>query len=170
MHLKTVIDGWWQAVRGILSARGNHFHLSPITYALLFICALSFLTCNLAFAQGGSASLSGTIVDAKGGLVPDAQVSIVNMDTNVTFEGKTNSAGVYNIPFLQPGRYRILVSKQGFKQIDLRDIGLHAQDSVNRNFTLDVGGTSETIIVNAAEGTSQGITVYGEAIVSRPLR
>jgi Carboxypeptidase regulatory-like domain/TonB dependent receptor len=102
-------------------------------------------------AQSESASLSGTIVDRSGGLIPDAEVTVVNVDTNVTFEAKTNDAGVYSFSFLKPGHYRILVAKQGFKQIDLRDVTLNVQDSVNRNFTLEVGGTSETIVVNASD-------------------
>lgn len=118
------------------------------------IFVLSLLLLVLVFApsssgQSESASLSGTIVDRSGGLIPDAEVAVVNVDTNVTFETKTNGAGVYNVPFLKPGHYRILVSKPGFKQIDLSDVTLNVQDSVNRNFTLEVGGTSETIIVNA---------------------
>jgi hypothetical protein len=118
-------------------------------FLLVLLSPLFTFHSSVLRAQSESASLSGTIVDQKGGLVPDTQVSVVNMDTNVTLDAKTNSAGVYNFPFLAPGRYRILISKQGFKQIDLRDVTLHTQDSVSRNFTLDVGGTSETVIVNA---------------------
>src|ERR1700733_11986282 len=103
MNFKTVIGDWWQAVREILSSRANHsfvlsaprelrracperkqrlrwfslpYDLKPITYALLFIFTLFPVT--LAHAQSESASLSGTIVDQKGGLVPDAQVAVVN--------------------------------------------------------------------------------------------
>ena len=115
---------------------------------MLLLGALTAARSPLLSAQGDAGSISGTIVDAKGGLVPDAQVSITNTDTNATFDTKTNEAGVYNAPFLKPGHYRIVVTKQGFKQIDVRDITLNVQDSVNRNFTLDVGATSETIQVN----------------------
>jgi hypothetical protein len=102
-------------------------------------------------AQTTSASLSGTITDRSGALAPGVQVRVINLDTNVVSETKTNGAGVYNVPNLNPGRYRILVTKDGFKQIDLRDITLNVQDSVNRNFTIDVGGVSETVVVNAGD-------------------
>ncbi len=125
---------------------------------LLLLCALSPVTSPLCFAQTESASLSGTIVDRSGAVVPDAQVRVTNEDTNVTVETKTNGAGVYNVPSLKPGRYRILVTKQGFKQIDLRDVTLNVQDSVNRNFTLDIGGTSETVIVNAGDALNVNTT------------
>jgi len=122
---------------------GKFYYLTFLLFALAFAPTSS--------AQSESASLSGTIVDRSGGLIPDAEVTVVNVDTNVTFEAKTNDAGVYSFPFLKPGHYRILVAKQGFKQIDLREVTLNVQDSVNRNFTLEIGGTSETIVVNASE-------------------
>jgi hypothetical protein len=128
-----------------------HFLPHRLSFLVFLFASLAAAHLSLAaasFAQGDSASISGTIIDRQGGLVPDAKVSIVNTDTNVSLETKTNGAGVYNAPFLKPGHYRIVVTKQGFKQIDLRDVTLNVQDSVNRNFTLDVGATSETIQVN----------------------
>jgi hypothetical protein len=170
MNLTTVIGGWWRVASELLQPRTGHFPLitafkepqrarstplatvfRPLVTAIVLLLLLPLITphSSLMRAQSESASLSGTIVDRQGGLVPDAQVSIVNTDTNVAFDAKTNNAGVYNAPFLKPGRYRILVTKQGFKKIDIRDVTLNVQDSINRNFTLDIGGTSETVIVNA---------------------
>src|SRR6266851_1159972 len=109
-------------------------------------------------AQTEVASVSGTIVDRSGGLVPGIQVTVINTDTNEKYEAKTNNAGVYNVPSVKPGHYRILVTKPGFKQIDLRDFTLNVQDSVNRNFTLDLGGVSETVIVNAGDSLNINTT------------
>src|SRR5260370_20882638 len=109
-------------------------------------------------AQTEVASVSGTIVDRQGGLVPGVEVIVINTDTNEKYATKTNNAGVYNVPSVKPGHYRILVTKPGFKQIDLRDITLNVQDSVNRNFTLDLGGVSETVIVNAGNGLNINTT------------
>src|SRR6267142_1825468 len=109
-------------------------------------------------AQTEVASVSGTIVDRSGGLVPSVQVTVINTDTNEKYETKTNNAGVYNVPSVKPGHYRILVTKPGFKQIDLRDVTLNVQDSVNRNFTLDLGGVSETVIVNAGDALNINTT------------
>src|SRR6266516_2502302 len=76
-------------------------------------------------AQTEVASVSGTIVDRSGGLVPSVQVTVINTDTNEKYETKTNNAGVYSVPSVKPGHYRILVTKPGFKQIDLRDVTLN---------------------------------------------
>jgi hypothetical protein len=128
-----------------ISLRGFLEGISPHIAALM-VCLLVFP--GVLPAQTETASVSGTIVDRSGGLVPSVQVFVINTDTNEKYESKTNNAGVYNVPSVKPGHYRILVSKQGFKEIDLRDVTLNVQDSVNRNFTLDIGGTSEVVIVN----------------------
>ena len=119
--------------------------------AVLILLSSSFLFVRGSLAQTESASVSGTIVDRQGGLVPEVEVTIVNTDTNEKYQTKTNQAGVYNLPNLKPGHYHIVVTKAGFKQVDLREVTLNIQDSVNRNFTLDVGGVSETVIVNAGD-------------------
>src|SRR5258706_4817926 len=126
------------------------------SFVILFVSLLALA--HVSLAQTEVASLSGTIVDRSGGLVPSVQVTVINTDTNEKYETKTNNAGVYSVPSVKPGHYRILVTKPGFKQIDLRDVTLNVQDSVNRNFTLDLGGVSETVIVNAGEALNINTT------------
>jgi hypothetical protein len=148
MDLKAVARCCWEVASKTARYAEKAFRFPSIAGFVLLLLPLVIFTIP-AFAQTESASISGTVTDHQGGLVPDAQIEIVNTDTNVTFATKTNKAGVYNAPSLKPGHYRMLISKEGFKQIDLRDITLNVQDSVNRNFALDLGGTSETIIVRA---------------------
>jgi hypothetical protein len=100
-------------------------------------------------AQTGTATLSGTIMDPAGRVVPGVDVRATKVDTGVATNTKTNGDGIYVFPALQPGRYRVIVAKQGFKQIALTDITLSTQDSVSRNFNLEVGAVSETVTVNA---------------------
>jgi Carboxypeptidase regulatory-like domain len=155
MDLEAGRDSRRQVVGGLFSFGIRNSH--RIIAIWIFVLSLTVLSGPL-HAQSDTASISGTIVDRQGGLVPDAQVSVVNTDTNVTVDTKTNNAGVYDVPALKPGHYRILVSKEGFKQIDLRDVTLNIQDSVNRNFTLDLGGTSETVVVNGSSGLNINTT------------
>ena len=119
-------------------------------FSAALMVLLLLLPCGSATAQTESASISGTITDQQGALVPDTQIQIVNTDTGTILNTTTNKAGVYTAPGLKPGHYRILVTKQGFRQVDVRDITLNVQDSVNRNFTLSLGATSETIQVNGS--------------------
>ena len=63
-------------------------------------CLLTALALN---AQSNLATIQGTISDPSGAAIVDAQVSVTNAGTNVTVESRTNSSGIYVVPFLQPG-------------------------------------------------------------------
>jgi hypothetical protein len=101
------------------------------------------------------------IADQSGAVVVGAEVLATNTDTNVAWKAISNGSGVYLVTGLKPGRYRIHVDKEGFKGIDLTDLTLNVQDSVSRNFTLQVGSTSESISVegNGLQINTQDATV-----------
>ena len=72
------------------------------------------------------------------------------MIPNIVYPTKTNGSGIYAIPSLPPGRYRLVVRKDGFKGIDKTDITLNVQDILEQNFSLEIGSTSETVTVSGA--------------------
>lgn len=78
-----------------------------------------------------------------------------------------SKAGIYNVPGLKPGRYRVFVEKERFKQVDLRDLTLNVQDVVSRNFTLEVGGISETIQVDGSVASINTTDASVSAVIDR---
>src|SRR5437870_1005870 len=100
----------------------------------LFLLACLLALVSMSIGQTESATLSGLITDPQGRVVPDVAVEVTNMDTNVSVQGKTNSAGLYLAVGLKPGRYRVSITKEGFRRIDLTDLVLNVQDSMSRNF------------------------------------
>lgn len=108
--------------------------------------------CPPLLAQMTTATVSGTITDPQGKVVPGVDVQITNVNTGVVTDTRTNRSGLYVLAALPPGQYRIVVTKRGFKQIALTDLVLHVQDTISRNFTLALGATSESVSVTA-EGT-----------------
>ena len=104
--------------------------------ALLFVGSPGALS-----AQITSATLSGTITDPTGKVVPAVDVTATGVDTGVASHTRTHGDGIYLLPALQPGRYRVTVNKQGFRRIEVTDVTL-------------LGAASETITV---EG--QGINI-----------
>src|SRR5712671_2840857 len=125
--------------------------LKTLTHSLcavfLFAMLLVGLSTHVCFAQTGSATLSGTITDKSGAFVAGASVEVMNQDTRTSVHSRTNSAGVYSVPGLKPGLYKVSVEKEGFKRVAVRDITLNVQDVVSRNFLLNVGAISETVEV-----------------------
>lgn len=98
-------------------------------------------------AQASSATINGQITDAQGKIIPGVAVQAVNIDTNAIYPGKTNGSGIYNIPGIPPGRYRLVVRKDGFKEVNKTELVLQVQDTLEQNFALEVGSVSESVTV-----------------------
>jgi hypothetical protein len=111
---------------------------------LLLLCVTTVV-----IAQSTDATISGQVVDPAGRVIPDAEIVIQNDATAVQYTNKTNGAGIYIVSILPPGRYRVQVSKIGFKTIIKPDIVLNVQSSVALNFSLPIGALSESVTVEA---------------------
>jgi hypothetical protein len=107
---------------------------------------------HLLFGQTGSARLAGRVTDPQGRVVPGAVVEAINNDTNVRTTTKSNEDGLYYLSALQPGEYRLIISKVGFKQIIEAGLALHTQDELSLNFRLQLGSVSETLTISGSYG------------------
>jgi|HubBroStandDraft_6_1064221.scaffolds.fasta_scaffold00070_49 hypothetical protein len=144
------------------------------------VCAIALLLVFASFAprasaQTGNASLSGRVTDPQGAVVPHTSVEAINNATNVKITSQSNSDGLYYFSALPPGSYRIVVSKDGFKQIIEGEVSLHTQDSLTLNFALQVGSVSESVTVNAnassieSDSPAVSMTVTREFVENMPL-
>lgn len=93
------------------------------------------------------ATISGRITDPHGLVVAGVKIDATNINTNLTYSGETNADGLYRIPNIPPGPYRVIVQKTGFAQILKPDVDLHVQDLITLNFTMQLGSVSERITV-----------------------
>jgi hypothetical protein len=109
------------------------------------------------WAQTETARVSGQITDAAGRSVPKAEVRIVNLATGVASRTTTNDEGIYSVTGLIPGRYRVTVQKQGFREVIVDGLTLNVQDVVAQNVQLQIGSVSETVTVEAG-GTNINTT------------
>jgi hypothetical protein len=117
-----------------------------LTRVILALALLVGVTATAA-AQGELATITGTLTDAQGGVMPGVTATAVNLDTNVKTTAITNDAGVYVLTSLVNGRYRLTCTLDGFAPV-ARDLELRAGDRVRVDLTLAVGGlTEETRVV-----------------------
>jgi hypothetical protein len=125
----------------------------------LALCLLALTSTSL--GQTETATLSGLITDPQGRVVPDVAVDVTNVDTNVSVHQTTNGAGLYVVVGLKPGRYRVSVTKEGFRRIDLTDLVLNVQDVLSRNFQLQLGPVlaSITVVADEANVNTESATV-----------
>jgi hypothetical protein len=115
-------------------------------FLFLFVVSLS----TIAFGQNVTGTISGTVSDPKGGVVPNAGVTVTNADQKVAVRRiTTDERGEYVAALLPVGRYTVTVEAQGFKKVVHSGIVLNVDDRLLVNFTLDVGSLSETVSVEA---------------------
>jgi Carboxypeptidase regulatory-like domain/TonB dependent receptor-like, beta-barrel len=132
------------------------------------------LWCHQASAQGVFGTITGTIFDSSGGVLPGAAVTVTNLRTNVAKTLTTNEAGVYSAPNLIPGSYKVEASLAGFKTAVVEAITLEANTSPKVDLTLEVGRATELVNVRAqapllqAEHTDLGQTVTEQQIEQLP--
>jgi hypothetical protein len=102
-----------------------------------------------AFAQGGGAttSLSGTVTDSSGGIIPGASVTVKNVATSTQFETISNENGYFSVPALDPGTYSVTVALSGFKTAVVNDVRVNASTPATVKVALEVGGITDTVIV-----------------------
>lgn len=113
--------------------------------AFVFACAVS-LVLPLA-AQSPNGTINGRVLDPSNRVIAGADILVINDVTSVKYSGKTNDDGIYVVPNLPPGPYRLQVSKVGFKTLIKPDIVLNIQDALSINFTLPVGAVFEIVTV-----------------------
>jgi hypothetical protein len=129
-----------------------------------------------AFAQATSGStLSGTVVDADGGVIPGATVTVKNNATGVVTEGVTNSTGQFSFPGLNPGTYTLTVSLTGFKTFVANDVRLISSTPASINAKLEVGALTDVIEVRSrsemvqTQSTAISSTLTTEQLTQLPL-
>jgi len=111
-----------------------------------FLVCLALSTFSL-FAQSPNGNINGLVSDPSSAAVVGAEIVAVNDATGVQYTTKTSNEGLYVLPNLPPGPYRVQVSKIGFKTLIKPDITLNVQDSLSINFTLLVGAFHEIVTV-----------------------
>ena len=117
---------------------------------LTFALAIFIITTGRADAQLLYGSVVGTVVDAQGGTVPGARVTIVNRDTNLSRETITDAQGGYSFTNVQAGPYDVKVSLEGFKEAIQSRVPVAVGQISRVDLTLAVGALSESVTVQSA--------------------
>lgn len=130
---------------------------------LVYICLalLAFLFGPAAMAQDFRATITGRVSDSSGAVIPDAAVQATRVDTGTTVSTKTNRQGIYTIPFLLPGVYRVEVSAKGFRKLVRTNITLQVADKLNLPVVLTLGEMSQQVTVTAPQQVIETASASG---------
>jgi hypothetical protein len=117
---------------------------------ILLLAIASFcLPAADARAQETRGTIFGTVRDKTGGVLPGMSVMVTNEATNVSIEATTNERGAFEIPYLLPGRYSVVVQASGFKKFAQKGLELSVNNRVGVNAVLEVGDITDEISVTA---------------------
>ena len=105
------------------------------------------LSAALSWAQQTTGSITGTLTDSTGAIVPSGTVTAKSADTGLTRSVKTSSTGTYTITQLPPGGYSVTAEAAGFAKTVRERLELPVGQQVTANFTLKPGSESETVTV-----------------------
>ena len=143
-----------------------------VTWVALATVLLSSICVN---AQVSGATMTGTVSDASGAVIPNAQISIKNLATGEVRAVTTNSAGFYSLPNLLPGSYEVTATAPGFSTEVRSGITLTVGAQQLLNMSMKVGQVSEKVqvaseapAVQLANSTIGGV-VSQTAVVDLPL-
>lgn len=116
--------------------------------------SIYFLFCSShSWAQTGTTSLRGTVLDKSGASIAAATVKLTEPSQAVQRTAISSSTGAYEFSSLPPGTYSLRVEAQGFRAYDQKGIQLLVNNPTTLNVTLEVGSTTETVEVSASEQT-----------------
>jgi hypothetical protein len=141
-------------------------------YLMVFaLCTMSF---GLASAQTSTATLSGTVLDPNGAVVPGANITVTEIATGLQRTATTNDQGSFTIPLLKPSIYLLQVEHQGFLTAEVRDITLNVGDERSLRIQMKVGDVKETVNITAEtplinESTAVSTVVDQTYVKNMPL-
>jgi hypothetical protein len=101
-------------------------------------------------SQSTSGTILGTLTDATGAVIGDTNIQLINLSTNAKTVAKTNDSGYYQFVDIVPGTYKIVVQKEGFKQLSRAGIVLQTEARIQVDLALTVGASTETVEVTAS--------------------
>jgi hypothetical protein len=149
--------------------------MRQIRFWILISCLLGSLA-TFSIAQGNyRAQLRGTVTDASGAMVPNANVTIRDVGTNLSSSAKTDEKGGYFFTGLRPSTYAVKAEAKGFRAAEKTNVVLAVDQESSLNFKLDLAGVSSTIEVTTTaplldtDNATLGTDVTAQYVKELPL-
>jgi TonB family protein len=137
-------------MKALLNSKLNHRPLAANRVLLAAIITVALLVPAAAIAataRKDTGSISGTVHDPSGAVIPGASVILINSMTGGRIASATGDDGTFSFPSMPAGRYRLEFAKQGFAQAQTGEFWLGPSRDLHQNYTLDLGWVSEEVVV-----------------------
>src|SRR5262245_44378332 len=122
--------------------------MRSLSFRIIASIIFAVSSCPMVLGQGSStSSLSGSVADQTGAVIPGANIAIKHKTTGAEFRTVTAGNGTFSIPALDDGNYSVTVSAAGFKQAVINDVKLDAGTPSSVRVTLEIGNTTESVVI-----------------------
>ena len=146
-------------------------------FYLMVLLVLPLVLVPSMSGQATTGSISGTVTDIQGAAISNATVTVTNTGTGISRKIASDEGGRYLAASLIPGTYEISIESTGFKTSQLKGITLNIGQVLAENLTLQIGGATETVSVEAGASTvatetstsSNGTVIDNKQVVELPL-
>src|SRR6185369_12705153 len=150
--------------------------MKAATWFVRFLVLLSVVgVAQFLFAQGTDlGTITGSVTDGSGAVVPNAKVVILDLATNTPHETRTNSQGVYRVFGLSSGQYQVSVSQTGMNTAQINNVQVRGSDVVTANAVLKVASATEVVSVSSeapiinTEDQTISDTISSAAVIDLP--
>ena len=114
---------------------------------IIAICCL-LVVAGAAFAQSDRGTITGSVTDQAGAVIPNAAIEVTNINTGAVYQVQSSSTGNYTFGQLPAGQYQMSSSMPGFKQFVRTGITVLVAQTLRIDISLEVGSISETVTVS----------------------
>ncbi|MCX6628796.1 MAG: TonB-dependent receptor, partial [Candidatus Solibacter sp.] len=135
-----------------------------IRFLLLFVCSAACL-----LAQSDRGVISGSVKDSSGASVPEARVTVTHVQTNVASNTVTTSTGVFAVPALPVGSYRLVVEKAGFKLSIHGPMELNGGSGIQVDAVLEIGTAQQSVVVTSDTQMLQTESARVQSAITRKM-
>lgn len=134
-----------------------------ITRAFSLLTIVLFLSHGI-FAQSNTGTITGTVTDQNGAVVPNASITVTNIGTNDARTVQTNTDGFYEVPSLSTGVYKVTATASGFQESTVSDARLAVGDRLRVDVKMSVSGVSAVVEVADQTPTDTETATIGDTI------
>ncbi|HEY0763521.1 MAG TPA: TonB-dependent receptor [Pyrinomonadaceae bacterium] len=132
----------------LLALTSSYLRCFASAASLLLLFTVNSSLLSRVYAQSSTATLTGTVSDQAGAVVPGVKVAVINIDQGFQRSTLTNDEGIYTVSILPPGKYTVKAEREGFSTAEVPAVVLNINAYIKLNISLKIGKLEQQVEIN----------------------